>query len=797
MKNFTLVLFLITMLSFTLSAQVHTAIADPDTICAGEAVQLTLVTGGAQDSATFNNGTLPVGWVATNQAMFNNPCNPTANGTIYLWMGNASAAPRNLTTVQYDISPGGCQVEFFMKYGNEVPSAASCESPDLTGEGVHLQYSLNNGATWTDINYWPPPGPDPCSGPLCTWNYYIEQVPAAANTANTSFRWAQLSSSGPQYDHWGLDECKLVCPWSQVEPHRVLWSHGGVGTNPAPVYPTVTTTYTAMIIDTVQNDTAFADVTVYVIPLPNADAGPDVTICMGDAVTLTASGGTGYVWSTVPPQYTAAITVIPTASTVYSVTVTNNGCTASDEVFVQYDPIVALPNDTIIDIGASIILDAGPMFAYYLWSDGSTGQYLTVSNTGVYWVQTTSVGGCVSSDTINIWVGYSLQGALTYANAAMTGMNNTKIVLNAIPAQKVDSIVLGVNGEYQFNNLWNATYNIEPVITKPWGGVNSTDALAIMKHFVGMIYLHGIYLKAGDVDMTGYVNSADALVTQQRYLGMVTSFPAGDWCWEENDIVIYGTNVNYSFQALCYGDVNGSYSPPLAKQKPEIDLVANNELTISSNQSFEMPFAVNEELAVGAISLAMDFPSEYLIVEDVELGNGEEDNLLYAVNNGELRISWYNLDAFELKANEPILLIKFKTNDLSGVTSEKLIFTANASSEIADQDARVIEDVNIYIPKLTVASSPGNYSLSHNFPNPFESITEIEYSLKNSGKVNLKVFNVLGEEISVLISEYKEAGKYNVKFDGSKLAEGIYFYQITVSGNDDDFSQSRMMVISR
>lgn len=795
MKKFASILFILLGVAFTINAQVHTAVADPDTICAGEAVQLELITGGAQDSATFNNGALPIGWTSTNQIMFNNPCNPTANGTIYLWMGNASAEPRNVVTVQYDISPGGCQLEFFMKYGNDSPSSTTCEDPDLSDEGVHLQYSTNGGATWTDIHYWQPVSGH--SGPLYSWNYYIEAIPPVAATANTSFRWAQMTTSGPNFDHWGLDEVKLVCPWSPVEPHRVLWSHGAVGKTPPPVYPMVTTTYTAMVIDTVQNDTAYADVTVHVIPIPNADAGPDVTICKGDDVTLTATGGTNYVWSTVPPQYTASITVTPTASTVYSVTVTQDGCSATDDVYVQYDPIVTLPNDTIIDIGANLILDAGPMFAYYLWSDGSTNQFLTVSNTGQYWVQTTTAGGCVSSDTINIWVGYSLQGAFTYANLAMTGMANTKIVLNADPPQKVDSIFLGVDGIYQFNNLWNASYNIVPVITKPWGGINSTDALAMMKHFVGLIYLNGIYLKAGDVDASNFVNSADALMTQKRYIGMVNSFPSGDWTWEEDDIVIYGANINYSFQALCFGDVNGTYVPPVVKQTPQIKLIAQNDLTVGSNQTFEMPFAVNQEMSVGAISLALDYPSDYMVVEDVTLGNGESNNLLYAENNGELRISWYNLEAYKLQANEPILLVKFRTKDLSGINAGDLAFNVNYSSEVADNDVNVIENVDFYVPKLTVINTPGQYSLSHNFPNPFESITEIEYSLKNKGMVNLSVFNVLGEKIAELVNEYKDAGSYKIKFDGTNLSEGIYFYKINVTGNDEDFSQSRMMVISR
>jgi len=459
--------------------------------------------------------------------------------------------------------------------------------------------------------------------------------------------------------------------------------------------------------------------------------------------------------------------------------------------------LINLGSDTIINIGDSINLNAGLMFTSYLWSDGSNGQSLTVKNAGVYWVQVTSNIGCISSDTIIIGVGYTLNGKLTYANTATTGMNNTKVVLKELPNNKVDSIILGVNGVYQYNNLWNANYTLIPVITKTWGGINSTDALAIMKHFVGLNYLQGLYLKAGDVDATSYINSADALMTQKRYIGMISGFPAGDWTWEDNNIIIYGINVNYDFQTICMGDVNGSYIPPLAMQEPKLTLIPHNELTIGSFQSFEMPFAVNEQLEVGAISLTLDYPSEYLIVEDVKLGNGESKGLLYAENNGELRISWYNLESYNLRANEPILLIKFKAKDLSGVNSNKLSFIAKGSSELADSDAKVIRNVKLYIPKLRVINSPDGYSLSPNFPNPFKSVTEIEYSLKEAGNVNLKVFNVLGVVVSEIVSKYQAAGHYRVKFEGSNYSEGLYFYKISVTANIDDFSQSRVMVISR
>lgn len=73
-----------------------------------------------------------------------------------------------------------------------------------------------------------------------------------------------------------------------------------------------------------------------------------------------------------------------------------------------------------------------------------------------------------------------------------------------------------------------------------------------------------------------------------------------------------------------------------------------------------------------------------------------------------------------------------------------------------------------------------NFSSSQNYPNPFNPITLIEFQIPEQGSVSLKVFDILGKEVATLINETKLAGTYKVEFDGSKLASGIYFYQLKV-----------------
>lgn len=80
--------------------------------------------------------------------------------------------------------------------------------------------------------------------------------------------------------------------------------------------------------------------------------------------------------------------------------------------------------------------------------------------------------------------------------------------------------------------------------------------------------------------------------------------------------------------------------------------------------------------------------------------------------------------------------------------------------------------------QLISSEVPQKFSLSQNYPNPFNPSTKIVFNLPENSKVSLKIFDIMGREVSCLISnEYKNAGSYSLNFDGSNLPSGVYFYQ--------------------
>jgi Secretion system C-terminal sorting domain len=91
------------------------------------------------------------------------------------------------------------------------------------------------------------------------------------------------------------------------------------------------------------------------------------------------------------------------------------------------------------------------------------------------------------------------------------------------------------------------------------------------------------------------------------------------------------------------------------------------------------------------------------------------------------------------------------------------------------------------------ATRPVSFTLEQNFPNPFNPVTTIRFTLTAAGRTTLTVYDILGKEVSTITDEQLPAGSYSVNFDGSHLASGTYIYSLTTSGRRD----SRKMVLTK
>ncbi|QQS35016.1 MAG: T9SS type A sorting domain-containing protein [Ignavibacteriales bacterium] len=182
----------------------------------------------------------------------------------------------------------------------------------------------------------------------------------------------------------------------------------------------------------------------------------------------------------------------------------------------------------------------------------------------------------------------------------------------------------------------------------------------------------------------------------------------------------------------------------------------------------------------------------------------EMSSFIAVYSNGSVQLNWstaseLNNQGFEIERSTnktDWIKIGFKegqgttteqqnysyTDDVNGINISKLYYRLkqmdyDGSYEFTD------------IVEVTVA--PLKFSLSQNYPNPFNPSTNISWQSPVGSHQTLKVYDVLGREVATLVNEYRDAGSYEVEFDASQLASGVYYYQLRT----EKFSETKKMMV--
>lgn len=229
----------------------------------------------------------------------------------------------------------------------------------------------------------------------------------------------------------------------------------------------------------------------------------------------------------------------------------------------------------------------------------------------------------------------------------------------------------------------------------------------------------------------------------------VTSF--ADTLWDLQDIVVRNDTVIIS-RNWCIS-MSDCYSEVLFYKR----MINNNHVYL---YNLDIPYP-NDDL---------ELLNDYLFINS--------GTLILNKNTGEVvgRINYGYLSYFQIF-----------------FTSNENFFRCDANIEHHYEHIRIMEYVIVTNISDVYNSNVKEYFISQNFPNPFNPVTNIEFSIPNSGIVQLKVYDIIGNEISTIINEYKDTGKYEVEFDASNLSSGVYFYRM-ISGS---YVETKKMVLLR
>lgn len=202
---------------------------------------------------------------------------------------------------------------------------------------------------------------------------------------------------------------------------------------------------------------------------------------------------------------------------------------------------------------------------------------------------------------------------------------------------------------------------------------------------------------------------------------------------------VYGQSLDYFFQEWIYGENEPTYAVGWSKtslggNQYRIDLNIS-QITNSNPAFFTMPVQIKINTSAGDTI--------------VTVFNNQQDQDFDIIVNGEPTSIVFDPENWILK------------NPVSIVTN------------IGDQN------------------QPDDFSMEQNYPNPFNPTTKIKYQIANAGFVNLRIYDVLGNEVETLINREIQAGSYELEFNASKLPSGIYYYTL----NAGEFSQTRKMIL--
>mgnify|MGYP000541183107 CR=1 FL=1 len=137
-------------------------------------------------------------------------------------------------------------------------------------------------------------------------------------------------------------------------------------------------------------------------------------------------------------------------------------------------------------------------------------------------------------------------------------------------------------------------------------------------------------------------------------------------------------------------------------------------------------------------------------------------------------------------------LTSFQVADINNDNYQDIIATRFTEVYTKNQIAIVLNKGNtITTIKRELINIPENYTLQQNYPNPFNPTTEIQFQIPTNEKVILKVYNILGKEITTLLNQEMQAGAYQIPFNASSLTSGIYYYRLTAG----KFSETKKMIM--
>jgi hypothetical protein len=409
--------------------------------------------------------------------------------------------------------------------------------------------------------------------------------------------------------------------------------------------------------------------------------------------------------------------------------------------------------------------------------------------------ETDPLTGCTGCNTMNITILPShpnLDGYVYYQNGYNTGLNGVTVNLrNLATGIIVATDTTGPNmhfssapGYFAFTDVVAGTYQLEASFDGTWGGNNATDALIVQLYVIGSYsFPTPLNQAVADVNASNTITGLDALYIKLRTVGAIDSYPAGDWMFDNPTVNITPTPLSRNIMGLCVGDVNGSYIPTGMKNDSYLTVVDDGVQTIPFNEHFIYNIRSDQVADLGAMTLFMDYDQNRFEIESV---NTSLDGMKYVIGDSKIALAWSDTKPLTVKNDDPVLsLIMMAKEPVAQATQ---IFSIIPGSEFADPKAHRLD--NFDLKMADVVNSHKSFSMFC-YPNPFDNLANIVYTLPESGHVKLLIADIFGKTIHTMVDANQDAGIYQIIVNPGELnlTPGLYLVKIEVAGATDTFKK--------
>lgn len=261
-------------------------------------------------------------------------------------------------------------------------------------------------------------------------------------------------------------------------------------------------------------------------------------------------------------------------------------------------------------------------------------------------------------------------------------------------------------------------------------------------------------------------------------------------------VVAGETYVSQNFYGLGTGDFNGSFNPGAKESVSEtLSLKYGGVIELGFGE-FELPLYSEMNMTVGAISLILELPTNILEVHDIYLGNDPQIPVLFSVFENELRISWQSALPFTVQKNEPLITLKMELIEIPEEGEINIALHSSQMNEIADNNFNVINNVVLVVDVIhtSIVGIVDNSNIEEvtleSYPNPFADEINFEYSIPVEGRVQIEIYDLVGNKVNVIMNESKQVGSYVAKTDDLNLSPGIYMATMKVENKEFSFMRT-------